>query len=131
MIKEGEDVEHDHQEEERILRSFIAFAVLAAMLAHPAMAAQKRYEGSEAAALRCANMVALTGVALADAGRIGEPEKEVMLAISFLMLEEHVSGTWAEKQAALEVVRDRRDVEETLDDFARYVTICMRDFPIN
>ena len=49
-------------------------------------AAQKVYEGSEAAALRCANIVALTAVALNDAGGIGDLEKDVMLGISFMML---------------------------------------------
>lgn len=109
----------------------IAIIAAALLLSEPASAAQKRYEGSEAAALRCANMVALTGVVLAESGRIGEPEKEVMLAISYLMLREHVSGTWAQKQAALEVVRDRRDLTETLSDFETYAAICLRDFPIN
>lgn len=113
------------------MKRTIALTIAAVLMAAPAGAAQKRYEGSEAAALRCADMVALTAVALSDAGRIGVPEKEVMLAISFLMLEEHVSGTWAEKKAALEVVRDRRSIDETLDDFERYATTCLRDFPIN
>lgn len=113
------------------MKRLVFFACTFVLLGLPASAAQKRYEGSEAAALRCANMVALTGVALAESGRIGEPEKEVMLAISFLMLREHVSGTWAQKKAALEVVRDRRDVAETLNDFERYAEICLRDFPIN
>jgi hypothetical protein len=91
----------------------------------------KVYEGSEAAALRCANVMALTAVALEDAGRIGEIEKEVMLGISFLILEGHVSGSWPQKKAALEVVRDRRGVEETLKDFESMAERCLRQFPIN
>jgi len=114
-----------------VLKTAVALFSITLALAMPAFAAQKRYEGREAAALRCADMVALTGVTLGEDGRIGEPEKEVMLAISFLMLDQHVSGTWAEKKAALAVVRDRRDVDETLDDFARYAVACLRDFPIN
>ena len=94
-------------------------------------AASKRYEGTEAAALRCAHIMALTAVALSDTGRIGEAEREVMLGISFLILEQHVSGTWAQKKAALEVVRDRRSVDETLDDFEDLAQQCLRDFPIN
>ncbi len=102
-----------------------------ALAGWPAAAAQKRYEGSEAAALRCANMVAMTAVALSDTGRIGESEKDVMLGISFLILQGHVSGTWPQKKAALEVVRDRRDVDETLADFEKLAQKCLRDFPIN
>ncbi len=94
-------------------------------------AAEKIYAGSEAAALRCANIVALTGVALNGAGRLSEIEKEVMLRISFLMLEGHVSGTWSQKKAALAVVRDRRDVAETLEDFENLAEQCLRQFPIN
>ncbi len=75
--------------------------------------------------------MALTAVALSDTGRIGEAEREVMLGISFLILEQHVSGTWAQKKAALEVVRDRRSVDETLDDFEDLAQQCLRDFPIN
>ncbi|MFK7764448.1 MAG: hypothetical protein AB8B62_14400 [Roseobacter sp.] len=108
-----------------------AIAVAVALAGGSARGAEKIYAGSEAAALRCANIVALTGVALNGAGRLGALEKEVMLGISFLMLEEHVSGTWAQKKAALEVVRDRRGVVETLEDFENLAEQCLRDFPIN
>jgi hypothetical protein len=113
----------------RGLFASLIFAVCTACGA--AAAAQKVYEGSEAAALRCANIVALTAVALNDAGRLGEIEKEVMLGISFLMLESHVSGTWPQKRAALAIVRDRRDLEETLKDFELLAEECLRQFPIN
>ena len=62
---------------------------------------------------------------------MGEPEKNVMLQISVLILDRHVSGSWAQKKAALEIVRDRRDVDQTLDDFQRYAEQCLRQFPIN
>ena len=93
--------------------------------------APKVYEGNEAAALRCANAMAFTAVALAETGAMGEPEKNVMLQISVLILDRHVSGSWAQKKAALEIVRDRRDVDQTLDDFQRYAEQCLRQFPIN
>ncbi|WP_245897304.1 hypothetical protein [Roseobacter denitrificans] len=76
-------------------------------------------------------MMALTAIVLSDTDRMGEQEKDVMIGISFLILQGHVSGTWAEKKAALEVVRDRRGVQETLDDFERLAEQCLRDFPIN
>lgn len=101
------------------------------LLPFAAAAEQKTYSGQEAAALRCANTLAFTAVALEDAGRLGEAEKEVMLGITVLILERHVSGTWQQKKAALEVVRDRRDVIETLDDFENLAQRCLRQFPIN
>lgn len=105
--------------------------VLWALAAAPAVADAKRYEGKEAAALRCAHIMALTAVVLSDGGKIDEPEKEVMLGISFLILNIHVSGKWSQKKTALEIVRDRRSVEDTLKDFERYAEQCLRDFPIN
>ena len=75
--------------------------------------------------------MALTAVALSDAGLMGEGEKEVMLQITVAILDRHVSGTWGQKKAALEVVRDRRDVAETLDDFQLLAERCLRQFPIN
>ncbi|MEO9648951.1 MAG: hypothetical protein ABJ360_23210 [Roseobacter sp.] len=106
-------------------------ALLVAVPCTAAFASQKNYEGTEAEALRCANTVALTAVVLAGSDRISDVEKEVMLGISFLMLESHVSGTWRQKKAALDVMRDRRDEEETLDDFEQIAQRCLRQFPIN
>ena len=93
--------------------------------------AQKVYEGSEAAALRCSNTLALTAVALSGAEMIADTEKDVMLGITILILERHVSGTWAQKKAALEVMRDRRSVPDTLDDYRRNAAKCLQQFPIN
>ena len=104
--------------------------LLVAGLATP-VAADRTYEGREAAALRCANTVALTAVTMGRAGMIGDDQKGAMLGISLLMLERHVSGTWTEKKRALEIVRDRRSVEDTLEDYRRNAARCLRDFPIN
>lgn len=89
------------------------------------------YEGSEAAALRCSNTLALTAVALARAGLISEQEKEIMLGVTVLILERHVSGTWSQKKRALAVMRDRRSVPDTLEDYRRNAPRCLRQFPIN
>ncbi|MFK7745929.1 MAG: hypothetical protein AB8B47_12810 [Roseobacter sp.] len=91
----------------------------------------KTYEGEEAAALRCANTMALTAVALFETGKHSAAEKDVLLGITVLILEMHVSGTWNQKKAALEVVRDRRDVRQTLGDFQQFAAQCLRQFPIN
>lgn len=114
------------------MRLWIAFVLWCLCFgAGPLRAAQKVYEGSEAAALRCAHTMALTAVALYETGQHDEAEKEVLLGITVLILERHVSGTWQQKKAALRVVRDRRDVGQTLEDFQRYAAQCLRQFPIN
>ncbi|WP_238840577.1 hypothetical protein [Roseobacter cerasinus] len=97
----------------------------------PGSAGQKIYSGEEAAALRCANALAFTAVALESTGRISQLEKDVMLDITARILVEHVSGNWQQKKAALRVVRDRRDGVQTLDDFRRFATQCLVQFPTN
>ena len=103
---------------------------LTCLAAAPAQA-QKTYQGSEAAALRCSNTLALTAVALEGADLISPAEKEVMLGVTFLILERHVSGTWRQKKAAMAVMRDRRTVRDTLDDYRRNAARCLGQFPIN
>lgn len=107
----------------------LAFALVLA--AFPAHAAQRVYEGDEAAAIRCANMMAMTGVTLYQAGLMGEPEKDILIGISVLILERHVSGNWTEKKRAMEAMRDRRDMEATLEDYQRHAPLCLNRFPIN
>lgn len=104
-----------------------------ALLSTPsvATAAQRVYEGREAAALRCANTLALTAVALSAAEMIGEGEKNVMLGITVRILDRHVEGTWAQKRAAMEIMRDRRSVPDTLEDYRRIAERCLVQFPIN
>ena len=75
--------------------------------------------------------MALTAVALFETGQHSEDEKQVLLGITVLILDRHVSGTWQQKKAALRLVRDRRDVEQTLADFQQFATQCLRQFPIN
>ncbi|MDF1726350.1 MAG: hypothetical protein P1U53_01250 [Sulfitobacter sp.] len=93
--------------------------------------AMRTYAGSEAAALRCSNMLALTAVALEGGGLIEEREKEVMLGVTILILERHVSGTWGEKKRALKVMRDRRSIPDTLEDYQQNARQCLAQFPIN
>lgn len=109
----------------------ILCSVATVFLIAPSLASGKTYEGDEAAALRCANTLAFTAVALAEEGRLGEVEKEVMLEITVLILELHVSGTWSQKKAALRIVRDRRDALQTLSDYERFALQCFERFPIN
>lgn len=107
----------------------LVLAVLVAGLAGPAMA--RTYEGREAAALRCANTLALTAVALNAAGRMGDAEKDGIIGVTIRILDRHVSGTWRERKAAMEVMRDRRGLSDTLDDFRRNAARCLVQFPIN
>lgn len=81
--------------------------------------------------MRCANTLALTAVALESSERITPLEKDVLLDITVRILVNHVSGTWRQKKAALRVIKDRRDVLETLDDFKRFANQCLIQFPIN
>ncbi|AXI45998.1 hypothetical protein C1J03_08185 [Sulfitobacter sp. SK012] len=101
------------------------------VLSGPATAGQKVYEGEEASALRCANMLALTGVTLRNAELMDDAEQEVLLGVTILILERHVSGTWAQKKAAMEQMRDRRSIEDTLADYQRNAPLCLGRFPIN
>ncbi len=100
------------------------------LLANPALA-QRTYEGREAAALRCSNTLALTAVALNRADLMADREKNALLQITLRMLERHVSGTWAEKKAAMAIMRDRRSVEDTLEDYRKNAVRCLAQFPIN
>ena len=104
---------------------------IAAPVALPGKAGTRVYEGREAAALRCANTLALTAVALSAAELIGEGEKNVMLGVTVRILDRHVEGTWAQKRAAMEVMRDRRSVPDTLEDYRRIAERCLVQFPIN
>ena len=106
--------------------------VFALFMVHAAPAAAQRiYSGDEAAALRCSNTLAYTAVALGGAGLIGEAEKEVMLGVTIRILDRHVSGTWRQKKAAMEIMRDRRDLGATLEDYQRNAAQCLQRFPIN
>lgn len=91
----------------------------------------RTYEGREAAALRCANLMAYTAVLMESAGQIPKNQQKAMLQVTILILERHVSGSWAEKKAALAIVRDRRDMNQTLEDYQRNAAKCLAQFPIN
>lgn len=108
-----------------------ALALVLLMASTDASAAQRVYEGDEAAAIRCANMMAMTGVTLNAAGLMDDPEKDVLIGISILILENHVSGSWNTKKRAMAAMRDRRDVDETLADYQRNAPRCLTRFPIN
>lgn len=94
-------------------------------------AAKQVYSGQEAAALRCSNTVAFTAVALHAANRIDDTRRDVMLGVAILILDNHVSGSWAQKKAAMEVVRGRRSLSDTLADYQDNAVRCLRQFPIN
>lgn len=108
------------------------FLCLTAVILTLGSAAQARtYEGREAVALRCANMLALTGIALNGTEQISDDEKNVFLGVTISILEGHVSGTWRQKKAAMAVMRDRRSIPDTLDDYRRNAAKCLQQFPIN
>jgi len=94
-------------------------------------ATARTYEGREAAALRCANTLALSAVALNTAGRIADDTKNAILGVTVRILDKHVQGSWAQKKAAMAIMRDRRSVPDTLKDYQRIAAKCLRQFPIN
>ncbi len=108
-----------------------AMVLLLVMVASNATAQQRVYEGEEAAAIRCANMMALTGITLNAAGQMPVEEKDVLVGISVLILERHVSGPWNSKKRAMIAMRDRRSLDETLADYQSNAPLCLRRFPIN
>jgi hypothetical protein len=111
------------------LRSFVlAISCFALLAGGPATAAN---QGQEAAALRCANMLALTAVSLAGVKLISQQDKDIMLGVTVLILERHVSGSWAQKKAALKIMQSRRSLPDTLDDYQQNAAKCLRQFPIN
>lgn len=105
--------------------------VLCLALGSGAAAGQKVYKDDEAAALRCANMIALTGVALGGTDLISPEEQDIMLALAVLILERHVSGTQDQKFEALEQMQNRRSPEATLEDYRKNAQHCLERFPIN
>lgn len=113
------------------MKRFSVICICLALNGGTSAAGQKVFEGDEAAALRCANMIALTGIALGGAELISVPEKDVMIALSFLILELHVTGTRSQKLAALEVMQARRSPEATLKDYRDNAQRCLKRFPIN
>ena len=113
----------------RVLLLGVGFGVIGTLSA--AAQGGRVYEGEEAAALRCSNALALTAVALSRAELIEDLEKQVMLGITVRILDRHVSGTWSQKKAAMRVMRDRRSVPDTLDDYRRNAVQCLQQFPIN
>ena len=108
-----------------------ALALVLLLAATNVSAAQRVYEGDEASAIRCANMMTMTGVTLNGAGLMGASEKDVLIGISVLILERHVSGNWTEKKRAMAAMRDRRDLDATLEDYQRHAPLCLARFPIN
>jgi len=108
-----------------------ALALILTLVSGNATAGQRVYEGDEAAAIRCANMMAMTGVTLNQAGLMDDPEKDVLIGISILILERHVGGNWTEKKRAMAAMRDRRSIEATLEDYQRNAPECLVRFPIN
>jgi|TARA_R100001143_G_scaffold10987_2_gene12703 hypothetical protein len=111
------------------LRLLLSALLCGSVLSGPAHALT--YEGEEAAALRCANMIAYTAVTLARADMIGEDEKTIMLGVTVLILERHVSGTRAQKKSAMGKMRDRRSIDQTLEDYRKHAAQCLVQFPIN
>jgi hypothetical protein len=93
--------------------------------------AAKTYSGSEAAALRCAHTISSTAIAMHSLGLI-EPElKDALIFGSVSILTQYVSGTEAEKVAAMRIMSERRNTQEAAADFREIAKRCARQFPLD
>jgi hypothetical protein len=102
-----------------------------ATLAGAAMAQGRRvYVGEEAEALKCAYIISQTAAVMERAEIIGTRDKEFVLLYAGYILQIYVSGTENQKLLALKAVADRRDLEQTLDEFEAQSDYCRKRFPI-
>ncbi|MBS0125167.1 hypothetical protein [Thetidibacter halocola] len=113
-----------------MFRPTVAFGLLLC-LAMPAAALERRvYEGDEAKALKCVWIISRTAAVMEDMGIISPLQMEVSIAISARILALHVSGTEAQKLAALQAVGERRNTGETIVEFRDQAMACLRKFPV-
>ncbi|HAV08024.1 MAG TPA: hypothetical protein DCX13_03990, partial [Rhodobacteraceae bacterium] len=86
--------------------------------------------GEEAEALKCAYIISQTAAVMERAEIIGTRDKEFVLLYAGYILQIYVSGTENQKLLALKAVADRRDLEQTLDEFEAQSDYCRKRFPI-
>ncbi|WP_238368031.1 hypothetical protein [Mesobacterium pallidum] len=102
---------------------------LALCVAAPAQAERRVYAGEEAAALKCAWIVAASVSMAERAGLTSTRNKEFAQLYAAIVLQRYVSGTDRQKMAALKAVSERRSPQQTVDEFMRQADDCLRQFP--
>lgn len=91
----------------------------------------KTYSGSEAAALRCAHTISATAIAMHGMGLIEDDLKDALMFGSVSILTQYVTGTEAEKVAAMRVMSERRNTQQSAEDFRDIAKRCAVQFPID
>ena len=110
------------------MKRLVGAAVLATMC-WAGLGQAKTYEGSEAAALRCAAILSVVPSAAAQAGIIPPKEVQVFHIASALIMTRYVSGNPRQKQKALAKVMQRYTVNQHINDFRTKARTCLRQFP--
>lgn len=105
--------------------------VLAGALVLSQGALAKTYSGSEAAALRCAHTISATAVAMEKMGLIETELMDALIFGSVSILTQYVSGTEAEKVAAMRIMAERRSTKESAEDFREIARRCAVQFPLD
>ncbi len=93
-------------------------------------AGAKTYEGTEAAALRCAHTIGAMAVTMHRFGLIETEMKDALMFGSVSILTQYVSGTARQKVAAMKVMGERRNLAQSAEDFRKIARRCARQFPI-
>jgi len=112
------------------MKHLIAAASVALALTAGTMAEARTYSGPEANALRCANTLSFTAVAMFEAGMISANDRDAMILYSVMILDRYVSGSQEQKMAGLEAMANHYGFEGTLEDFADNADNCIRMFPV-
>ena len=99
-------------------------------LPHSARAERRVYQGSEAEALKCAYLFSHSAVVMEKGGYIPAKDRDVLIAVSGLILQRYVGGTEAQKLRALRAVGSRRNTVSTLLQFRDESRYCFKRFPI-
>ncbi len=97
----------------------------------PAMAERRVYSNDEAEALKCVYLLSFTAAFMERQGLLGTRDKEVLFALSAIMLQKYVSGTQRQKLLGVEAVGKRRNTRQTLEQFQKQSKYCARRFPVN
>jgi len=100
------------------------------LLILPVATAAKVYQGSEAAALRCAAILSVIPSAAARAGEISQKDVRIFHVASAVIITRYVSGDERQRQRAFTTVMQRYTAEEHLRDFHSKAGTCLRQFPI-
>ncbi len=113
-----------------MFKRFAICALALGVLASPAHAERRVYTGSEAQALQCAAFLSYATFVMERRGLISYRNREEGALAATRIMGQHVSGTFAQKQAAFQAVLGRlpKSEDELMDDTVRHMTWCTQRF---